>query len=51
MITGKVEEFYLRIFVLVNVGMGRQVIRDMIEGHAWSLPAQRIADECQAGSV
>src|ERR1700733_4489457 len=45
MITAKVEEFHLRIFVLIHVGVRRQVVRDVIKRHARSLLAQRIADE------
>src|ERR1700758_5488722 len=51
MIAAKVEELYLRIFVLIHVGVGGQVIRHMIEGHAGRLLAQRVADESQAGSI
>src|ERR1700722_8519615 len=51
MIAAKVEEFYLRIFVLIHVGVRRQVIRHMIESHAWGLLAQRVADEGQTGSI
>src|ERR1700676_2095932 len=51
MIAAKVEEFYLRIFVLIHVGVRRQVIRNVIEGHTWRLLAQRIADKGQTGSI
>src|ERR1700722_19747554 len=51
MIAAKVEELYLRILVLIHVGVGSQVIRHVVEGHTRRLLAQRIADEGQAGSI
>src|SRR6266576_608652 len=51
MVATEIKEFDLRIFVLIDIGVRRLVIRDVIKSHPWRLFSQLIAYEREAGAI
>src|SRR5215831_16874445 len=50
MIAREIEKTDFRIFVLIDVGVRRLVIGDVVERHPGCLPAKFIADKSKAGA-
>src|SRR5439155_18304583 len=50
-VAGEIKKSYVRIFVLIDVGMWRLIIGNVIERRPGSLLAQLIADKSQAGAI
>jgi hypothetical protein len=51
MVASEIKKFDLGIFVLVDVGVRRLIVGNMVEGHPGSLPSQLIADERETGAI
>ena len=51
MVASEVKEFDLRILVLVDGGVGSQIVGHVIERHSRGLLEKRIADKGDASSI
>src|SRR4030081_1911157 len=51
MVAGEIKKFDLRVFVLVDVGVRRLVIGNVVKPHSRSLPPQLIAYERETGAI
>src|SRR5712664_1377494 len=51
MITSEIKKPDLAVFILVDAGVGRFVIGNVVKRHSGSLPPQLIAYECETGSA
>src|ERR1700675_2534163 len=51
MVASEIEKFDLRVFVLIDVGVMRLVIGNVVKGHSGSLPPQLIAHERETVAI
>jgi len=51
MIAAEIKKLHLRVFALIDIGVRRFVVRDVVEGHSRSLLAQLISHERDAGAL